>query len=354
MFVSCLCSSIEFPGNDPVLVTSKQELARLQRAGSAFNSHYYKLTSEALAVAQASHCNLFESFPSQMVPMFTQVMDHCLKATHIVPESGHIQTLRSTMQPKASRVAVEGPKKITRGLKGWVGASQDASRPKFGLCDQKNSVGTNLFGTPPLKQVQGRWYEQVNSELMGLLMTASWLFYPTLAPANALQCASKYTKELYAEGDVMMSELGKDDDPGICIPACKNRLSGNWEMGHVMLLELVVLPLYDVLEDRLGINGNLAQAIRQIKEFHASLKKILSDRTAKHVERLERSESALSEQSFVESQPMSSKQQQHRDGSKQGQQAVSLPAGMVLPDIRPASRLGEIGVTSSGSITQGW
>jgi len=61
---------------------------------------------------------------------------------------------------------------------------------------------------------------------MGLLMTASWLFYPTLAPANALQCASKYTKELYAEGDVMMSELGKDDDPGICIPACKNRLSG--------------------------------------------------------------------------------------------------------------------------------
>jgi hypothetical protein len=124
-------------------------------------------------------------------------------------------------------------------------------------------------------------------------------------------------------------------------------------MGHVMLLELVVLPLYDVLEDRLGINGNLAQAIRQIKEFHASLKKILSDRTAKHVERLERSESVLSEQSFVESQPMSNKQQQHRDSSSQGQ-AASLPAGMVLPSIRPASRLGEIGVTSSGSITQGW
>jgi len=61
---------------------------------------------------------------------------------------------------------------------------------------------------------------------MGLLMTASWLFYPTLAPANALQCASKYTKELYAEGDVMMSELGKDDDPGICIPACKNKTTG--------------------------------------------------------------------------------------------------------------------------------
>ena len=66
----------------------------------------------------------------------------------------------------------------------------------------------------------------VNYELMGLLMTASWLFYPTLAPANALQCASKYTKELYAEGDVMISELAQDEDPGTCIPACKNRLSG--------------------------------------------------------------------------------------------------------------------------------
>ena len=49
--------------------------------------------------------------------MFTQVMDTCLKATHIVPESEHIQTLRSTVKPKASRVAGEGTK-ITRGLEG--------------------------------------------------------------------------------------------------------------------------------------------------------------------------------------------------------------------------------------------
>jgi hypothetical protein len=50
-----------------------------------------------------------------------------------------------------------------------------------------------------------------------------------LAPATS-NMSLQYNSVVshYAEGDVMMSELGKDDDPGICIPACKNRLSGKW------------------------------------------------------------------------------------------------------------------------------
>lgn len=329
MMLATLCSGVHFPGNDPFLVTSRNELAMLQRTGPRHSAHFRNVVPEVISVGRRSHCDIFSGFKNQEMDQVKFFLEKCFAGFDVVPMTSKIQKEFAELPPEPSSVSSKISQGWAAGRKmGGMPSLKALSKGSLGLKKAKK-VGNHLFGELEWrKTMPGEdWIQKTNFELVQLIMTASWLFYPTQPKKSSIVSMRWLNKELYNDGEKLLAEIPPDVDPATVIAACHNRKAANPPLSHSMVVELILTPLYRVIKHKLGATANVSNITAEISSFHVMLQKEMQDK--REAAKREEAEKKMNDQ----------KREMLQRQRAAELRAMGLASTQPLPEIRPSSTL---------------
>ena len=278
MFVACLCSGIQFCGNDPVVVSTKDELWMVQRGGSPHCAHYASLPQVIVQTGSQPHCNTFAPLSVADMRMLKSCLHVCTQGIHVLPMISKVQALNKAL-PKEEVVV---PVRKIDEMANCAGIFRRVTSFPRQLTSITQGMPENKKRCKRVAMKEPQQGAETDYELMQLMIMASWLFYPTMDSPSCMNNLKRYDRELFSEGDKIIADMAPGADKSLLVAPCRDRKAldkaGAEERLHTTFVETVVLPIYRVLRHKTSQRGRLQPLITRIESFHQALEDAASGR----------------------------------------------------------------------------